>query len=101
MDQQGVEATERMETQVSLAAPQHSPERAADRRRLLELVLAQLQDLPPDRRRAVALHLQGFTTQEIADLLTWTEPRARNLVYRGLDELRRRLRQQGIEYEAE
>lgn len=90
-----------MDMQAGLTARQESPERAADRRRLLEQVLARLHDLPTDRRRAVALHLQGFTSGEIAELMQWTEPRARNLAYRGLDELRQRLREEGIEYDAE
>ncbi|MGH9199086.1 MAG: hypothetical protein ACRD1T_25575, partial [Acidimicrobiia bacterium] len=42
---------------------------------------------------------QRFTNQEIADLLGWSEPKARNLLYRGLKELRSRLRLLGIEYE--
>ncbi len=78
-----------------------NPEETADRRGLLATVLGRLHRLAPDRRRAVALYLQGFTTTETAELLDWTEPRARNLTYRGLEELRRTLRAEGIEYEAE
>jgi RNA polymerase sigma factor (sigma-70 family) len=48
--------------------------------------------LPINRRRAVRLHLQGFTTEEIGQLLRWSEPKARNLVYRGLADLRKKLR---------
>ena len=54
--------------------------------------------------RVVALlraHPDGMTTQEIADILGWSEPKARNLVYRGLGELRKHLRDEGIEYEAQ
>jgi DNA-directed RNA polymerase specialized sigma24 family protein len=39
-----------------------------------------------------------MTTDEIADLMEWSEPKARNLVYRGLKELRGKLRAAGIEY---
>ena len=42
-----------------------------------------------------------MSSQEIADLLGWSEAKARNLVYRGLSELRKYLREEGIEYEAE
>ena len=83
------------------AAQYTSPEETEDRRRLLEAVLGRLHQLAADRRRAVALYLQGFTTTETAELLGWTEPRARNLTYRGLQEFRRKLREDGIEYEAE
>ena len=41
-----------------------------------------------NRRRAVGLHLRGFTSTEIAQLLGWTEPKARNLTHRGLKDLR-------------
>jgi len=47
----------------------------------------------------VTFHLQGLSIQEIADRLKWSQPKARNLIYRGLDEVRRQLRAEGIEYE--
>jgi len=43
----------------------------------------------------VQLHLQGFSTMQIGVLLGISEAAARNLVYRGLDELRVQLRAQG------
>ena len=52
-------------------------------------------------RDAVGLHLEGLTTHEIADLLGWNEPKARNLVYRGLNDIRRCLKEAGIEYETQ
>lgn len=79
-------------------APRHepeaggaSPERIAAGRELVEVVQGVLARLPTNRRRAVSLHLQGFTSEEIAQLMAWTEPKARNLVYRGLADLRERL----------
>ena len=53
--------------------------------------------LPENRRRAVGLHLQGFTSTEIAQLLGWSEPKARNLTHRGLNDLRASLRTEGID----
>jgi RNA polymerase sigma-70 factor (ECF subfamily) len=67
-----------------------------DLQRVLDQCFARL---PPPRRRAVGLHLQGFTTRQIGDVLGWTEAKARNLVYRGLGDLRDMLRAQGISYE--
>ncbi|MCB1036632.1 MAG: RNA polymerase sigma factor [Acidobacteria bacterium] len=65
-----------------------NPERAAmDRQRLQQVRLA-LEGLAANRRSAVRLHLQGFTTEEIGRLKGWTEAKARNLVYRGLSDLR-------------
>jgi len=47
------------------------------------------------------MYLQGMTSQDVADLMGWSEPKSRNLVYRGLKELRKSLREEGIDYEIE
>ena len=78
--------------------PQASPERQAERALVLAQVRECLGRLKEERRRTLALHLQGFTTEEIGRLLGWTEPKARNLVYRGLRQLRESLRAAGIDY---
>ena len=75
-----------------------SPEATAERREWMVKVETAMTRLPDNRRVAVGLHLQGLTTQQIADLLGWTEPKARNLVHRGLKDLRRELKAEGIEY---
>jgi RNA polymerase sigma-70 factor, ECF subfamily len=79
--------------------PSFSPELEAERRQLASKVRAALARLPDNRRRAVGLYLEGFNSQEIAGLLGWSEAKARNLLYRGLHDLRARLRAEGIEYE--
>ncbi len=56
-----------------------------------------IERLAPDRARAVRLHLAGFTVQEIMALCGWPYQRARNLIARGLSEVRTRLRQRGID----
>jgi RNA polymerase sigma-70 factor (ECF subfamily) len=76
-----------------------SPDRVAAHRLLIEKVREILDSFPDHQRRAVGLHLQGMTTSEIGALLDWTEPKARNLLHRGLKELRKRLRNAGFEYE--
>jgi len=58
-----------------------------DRTQLLA-VLEALQRSDPEKAEALGLHLQGFTTLEIGNLLGWTEAKARNIVYRSLDALR-------------
>jgi len=79
--------------------PIHSPDLIAERRELMAKICSALETLAENRRRAVELHLQGLTLAEIADLLDWTEPKARNLVYRGLDDLRDALRRKGIDWQ--
>jgi RNA polymerase sigma-70 factor (ECF subfamily) len=88
------------ETQpITLAATENnSPEALAEREELLRKVEEAMARLPENRRLAVGLHLKGMTTDEIADLMGWSEPKARNLVYRGLKDLRDELRDEGIEY---
>ncbi len=80
-------------------SPLASPERQAQAREIQEKIAAALTRLSDDRRRAVGLHLKGFTTQEIANYFAWTEPKARNLVYRGLGELRQHLLAEGMDCE--
>lgn len=82
-------------------SPDRSPEREAGRSELLRKVESAVARLPENRQRAVRLHLEGMTTAEIGSLMEWTEPKARNLVYRGLADLREALRAEGIDYEAD
>ena len=79
--------------------PNRSPELEAERRQVADKVRTALSRLSDNRRRAVGLYLEGMTSQEIANLLGWSEPKARNLLYRGLSDLRAQLRAEGIEYE--
>lgn len=68
--------------------PGLSPEAAFEHAELIAKAQVALGKLPANRRQAVALHLQGFSTAEIAARTGWHEAKARNLVYRGLTELR-------------
>ena len=86
----------------SATAPdKDSPERVAESREAIESVKSVLAKLPAEQRRAVGMYLQGMTSQNVADLMEWTEPKSRNLIYRGLKELRKSLREEGIDYEIE
>lgn len=72
------------------------PERQTSRKLLEEKIGRAMARLQPNRRQAVSLHLQGFTSDEVAGLAGWTEAKARNLIYRGLEDLRSELREAGI-----
>jgi len=74
-----------------------SPERVAAGKEIGRRIRAAMAILPEKRRRAVGLYLQGFTSEEIATLLGWSEPKARNLVYRGLKDLRQQLEKHGLD----
>jgi RNA polymerase sigma-70 factor (ECF subfamily) len=76
-----------------------SPDAILERKETAAAVARAIESLPLNRRQAVALHLQGFTLGEIAALLRWSEAKVRNLVYRGLEDLRESLRSKGIDVE--
>jgi RNA polymerase sigma-70 factor (ECF subfamily) len=82
-------------------SPGPSPEGAAARSRLLAAAAGALGRLPDNRRLAVRLYLQGFSSVEVAEIAGWTEPKARNLLYRGLGTLRRELAAAGYRYPGE
>lgn len=84
-----------------LRASGPTPEEVASGDELFRKVETALAGLAADRAQAVRLHLLGFSSEELARLLAWTEPRARNLLYRGLKDLRVRLAQEGIDCEAD
>ena len=68
-----------------------SPERIAATRELAATARRIVGELPANRRRAVGLYLHGWSTAEVATILGWSEAKARNLVYRGLADLRAKL----------
>lgn len=71
------------------------PERLSAARQLGREIHDCLTRMVPPRRRAVALYLQGHSGPESARLMGWTPKRTNNLVYRGLDDLRRCLTGKG------
>jgi RNA polymerase sigma-70 factor (ECF subfamily) len=81
----------------ALSPDTRSPEQLAADSQTADRIREALTRLPDKRRRAVGLHLQGFTSTEIGRLLDWSEPKARNLTHRGLKDLRRLLQPEGID----
>lgn len=76
-------------------APVGPERRAGDVERMQGLERC-LGEIPERRRLPIALHLQGFSLQEIADLAGIPSAEAaRKLVSRGLEELKGRLRELG------
>ncbi|HEU4698403.1 MAG TPA: sigma-70 family RNA polymerase sigma factor [Gemmatimonadales bacterium] len=63
---------------------------------LAEEVVRALATLAPSRRPVVRMYLAGYPREEIAALLGWTEAKTRNLLYRGLADLRAQLRARGV-----
>lgn len=59
-------------------------------------ILAAVDLLHPTRRPVVRMYLSGYEREEIAELMGWSEAKTRNLLYRGLADLRARLVEMGI-----
>ncbi len=78
------------------AARSASPEEVAAQRQLGAGIRDCLQGLVETRRRAVTLHLIGYTVPEVGRLLGWEEKRVENLVYRGMADLRECLRRKEL-----
>jgi RNA polymerase sigma factor (sigma-70 family) len=53
------------------------------------------------RRRVVKLYLMDLTIEEIAAFYGWSKNKTRNLLYRGLADLKRLLQEKDVEYEDE
>lgn len=85
------------DAEVSARRSPVTPERDATLRELGERVEEALQSITASRRPVVRMYLAGYGTTEIGELMGWTEAKARNLVYRGLGDLRVRLRAMGID----
>lgn len=74
----------------------HTPSADAETRELSDRIMAAVDGLHTSRRAVVRMYLSGYEREEIAELLGWTEAKTRNLLYRGLADLRGRLTDLGI-----
>lgn len=68
---------------------------------LADLVARAIETIPASRRPVVRMYLAGYGREEIAEVLGWTEAKTRNLLYRGLADLRARLTEWGVTAEGE
>ena len=80
----------------TLTAPNPDPHAALEGSELANRVARAIDEIPASRRPAVRMHLAGYPREEIARLMGWTEAKTRNLLYRGLADLRERLTAEGI-----
>lgn len=72
----------------STADPRHRSDAGIEEGELAAAVHRALGMLVESRRAVVRMHLSGYDRFEIADLLGWSEAKTRNLLYRGLEDLR-------------
>jgi len=72
------------------------PDVGYERRELAQQVGRALDQLGADQRPVVRMYLAGYPQGEIQALLGWTEAKTRNVLYRGLAQLRLVLGRTGI-----
>lgn len=58
-----------------------------------------VESLLESRRKVVKLFLMDLTIAEISSSLNWSRDKTRNLLYRGLSDLKEKLKDKGVEYE--
>ena len=58
-----------------------------------------VESLIESRRKVVRLHLLDMTIEEISAIYNWSSNKTRNLLYRGLTDLKRILKDKEIDYE--
>ncbi|MFW6123596.1 MAG: RNA polymerase sigma factor [Acidobacteriota bacterium] len=66
---------------------------------LKRIIYNAVEGLIESRKKVVKLYLLDLTIEEISILFNWTENKTRNLLYRGLSDLKNNLRENGIHYE--
>jgi len=66
---------------------------------LKDIVGRAVENLIPTRRRVVRLYLLNMTIEEIALHFRWSASKTRNLLYRGLKDLKKILKEKNIDYE--
>jgi RNA polymerase sigma-70 factor (ECF subfamily) len=83
--------TEDVADRPDLPAADPLPSEQLEAQELAARIDGAVESLPIDRRVAVRFHLAGYDRQDVARALGWSEARTRNLLYRGLEQLRKRL----------
>ena len=75
--------------------PSAPPDAIVEAKELGRAIRAALSEVGADRRRAVMAHLAGYDVKEIMEMFEWPYNKARNLIARGMADLRRKLDARG------
>lgn len=68
-----------------------------DEQKLKKILEEAVDSLLESRRKAVKLHLLNMSLEEISEFFNWSRHKTRNLLYRGLNDLKQKLKEKGIE----
>lgn len=83
-------------SELRLASTAADPEQRVQLSDLALSIERAIEMIPESRRAVVRMYLAGYGSAEIGELMGWTEAKARNLLYRGLADLRQRLEEAGV-----
>lgn len=72
------------------------PDFQFEKTELYEAIEKSVELLKDSRRQVIKLYLLGMNRNEISSFYGWSQDRVRNLLYRGLDDLRKNLRSDGV-----
>ncbi len=73
------------------------PEALAERGQMRDRIRAAVDGLPERRRTVLKLHLSGAGIDQMAGRLGWSSHRVRHLLYRGLGDVRKKLKDVRVE----
>jgi RNA polymerase sigma-70 factor (ECF subfamily) len=97
----GGDRTMSIEDEQEGLADASGPEEDLSQSELAAQVERAIEAIHPTRRPVVRMHLMGHSREEIARLLGWSEAKTRNLLYRGLADVRERLLAEGVQWNSQ
>ncbi len=78
------------------ASDASDPSRSVEESELAAQLAQAIEAITPSRRPVVRMYLAGYSREEVAAVMGWSEAKTRNLLYRGMADLRERLADMGI-----
>src|SRR5215813_4906723 len=96
----GAEQTVALDSTEEPIAQHSDPARSVEEAELFAQLARAIEAITPSRRPVVRMYLAGYSSEEVAKVMGWSEAKARNLLYRGLADLREQLRDMGVTGEA-
>lgn len=97
----GAEQTVALDETEEPVADQGDPARSIEESELSAQLTRAIEAITPSRRPVVRMYLAGYSGDEVARLMGWSEAKTRNLLYRGLGDVRARLKDMGITWETQ
>ena len=95
----GAEQTVALEDAEDPVSPGPDPTRSVEQSELAAQLTKAIEAITPSRRPVLRMYLAGYSREEVAATMGWSEAKTRNLLYRGLADLREHLTEMGISWE--